>query len=723
MPDQDGSRDQFSQSTPILFGVLAAICATIMAILVWRNEQTVAHRETMAELNSEADLIESLLRQRTDALELIMRGGGSLISGETLPTDDQWQGYVSGLDLGQRYPSVVGLGFGPYVDRTDLPRFQQEWKARTGQLINIRPWGVRPEYAPLIYLAPATAQTRSLIGMDMYVEHVRHEAMQRALESGQPWLSGPITLFLDKSDAAVHSMIFYTPIYRGGMHPDALAARRTEMVGWVYIPFRTQKFIDMTVKSVSRKMKLRVSDVTDAGNEAMIAEDRGLRDKSFHRLISRSVPLYGRVLRLDFFGDNDAGTARSLWVLWSGLPLAFACGVIAFLLVRTQARANVLARDMTRAHARSEALFRSAMVHSGIGMALLDDKGDIVEVNPVFTRLFERDIDALRGMHFANLLDHGSVGLVEQGEEGGMRREIRRFARRNGELRHVALVYGKIPDRDGVDINLLVQAEDISDRVRNEARIRALNRTLELRVDARTRELSEANQQLETFAYSVSHDLRAPLRAIDGFSRLLSDRHGDALDESARGYLARIREGARRMDDLIGAILAISRVSRDSLQRQPLDLSALVREVVDELRVSEPQRVAEVAIEPGLHAEGDPSLLRTLMQNLIGNAWKFTRDREIAHIRFGRDADGRYFVEDDGVGFDPAYADKLFQLFQRLHSESEFSGYGIGLASVRRIVERHGGTIRAQGEAGRGARFMFTLPGIPREADDDHHQI
>ena len=378
---------------------------------------------------------------------------------------------------------------------------------------------------------------------------------------------------------------------------------------------------------------------------------------------------------------------------------------------------------MTRAHARSEALFRSAMVHSGIGMALLDDKGDIVEVNPVFTRLFERDIDALRGMHFANLLDHGSVGLVEQGEEGGMRREIRRFARRNGELRHVARVYGKIPDRDGVDINLLVQAEDISDRVRNEARIRALNRTLELRVDARTRELSEANQQLETFAYSVSHDLRAPLRAIDGFSRLLSDRHGDALDESARGYLARIREGARRMDDLIGAILAISRVSRDSLQRQPLDLSALVREVVDELRVSEPQRVAEVAIEPGLHAEGDPSLLRTLMQNLIGNAWKFTRDREIAHIRFGRDAEGRYFVEDDGVGFDPAYADKLFQLFQRLHSESEFSGYGIGLASVRRIVERHGGTIRAQGEAGRGARFMFTLPGIPREADDDHHQI
>lgn len=722
MPNQGPSHDGFNRHTPILLGVLAMVCATVLVLLIWRNEQAVSHRETMTELNSEADLVESLVRQRFDALELIMRGGASLMAGDALPTDDQWQTYVAGLDLRQRYPAIIGLGYGPYIDRADLMHFQQDWKERTGELINIQPWGIRPDYAPVLYLAPATRATKTIIGRDMYVEPVRHEAMQRAMESGSPWLSGPVELFLDGDVASVKSMVFYTPVYRKGEHPGTIAARRAGMAGWVYIPLHTQKFIDMALHLMKRSSRLRISDVTATANSVVLSEDPGLSGKVFRGPIVRSLPAYGRLLRLEFFAGDDAGVERSQWVLWSGLPLALAAGVIAFLLARTQARAHVLARDMTRAHARSEALFRSAMEHSGIGMALLDDEGDIVEVNPAFTRLFERDIGALRGTHFAALLDHGSVGLVEEGVEGGMRMEIRRFARRNGELRHVSLVYGQIPPKDGVDISLLVQAEDISDRIRSEARIRALNRTLELRVDARTRELSEANQQLESFAYSVSHDLRAPLRAIDGFSRLLSDRHADALDEAARGYLSRIREGARRMDDLIGAILTISRVSRGELQRQPLDLSALAHEVVDELRASDPQRVVDVEIAPGLHADGDAPLVRTLMQNLIGNAWKFTRDRTPAHIHFWRDGQGRYVVEDDGVGFDPAYAGKLFQPFQRLHSESEFIGYGIGLATVRRIVERHGGTLQAHGAVGRGARFIFTLPGVLHD-NDDNHQI
>lgn len=721
MSSQGVSRGHFNRHAPILVGVLAAICATLMVLMIWRNEQAAAHRETMAEFNSEADLVESLVRQRLDALELIMRGGASLMAGESLPSEDQWQSYVAGLDMEQRYSAMVGLGYGPYIDRVDLARFQRDWKERTGQLIDIRPWGVRPEYAPVIYLAPETRATQELIGRDMYVEPVRHEAMQRAMESGRPWLSGPIELFLDDGSPGVRSLIFYTPVYRGGVNPPTLAARRAAMAGWVYIPFRMPRFIDMTLKSLNRKLKLRISDATDSRGVTVLAEDPGLAGKAFRGPIVRSIPAYGRVLRLEFFGDDDAGVARSMWVLWSGLPLALAAGLIAFLLARTQARAQVLARDMTRAHARSEALFRSAMVYSGTGMALLDDKGDIVEVNPAFVRLFDRDIGSLRGRHFGALLDRGSIGLVEQGEEGGMRREIRRFARGNGELRHVALTYGEIPPGDGVDISMLVQAEDISERIRGEARIRALNRTLELRVDARTRELSEANHQLESFAYTVSHDLRAPLRAIDGFSRLLSDRHADALDEAARGYLARIREGAHRMDDLIGAILTISRVSRGELQRQPLDLSALANEVIEELRTSDPGREVDADIAPGLHAEGDPALVRILMQNLVGNAWKFTRDRERAHIRFGHDASGQFFVEDDGVGFDPAYAGKLFQPFQRLHSESEFAGHGIGLATVRRIVERHGGTLQATGEVGRGARFSFTLPGAPADTDHDPH--
>ena len=719
MSDHNATTDQLNRSTPILFGVLAWACATLMVLLLWHNERTITHRETMAELNSEADLIVSLMRQRLDAMELVMRGGASLIVGGSLPTNDQWQSYASVLDLSQRYPSAIGLGYGPYIDRTDLPRFQQEWKARTGELINIRPWGVRPEYAPVIYLAPTTRETQTIIGMDMYVEATRHEAMQRAMDGGRPWLSAPIPLFID-GNKGVPGVIFYAPVYRGGVQPPTVAARRAAMAGWVYIPFRTQIFIETTVKSLSRKMKLQVIDETDARNEAVLAEDPGLAGQEYRLLVNRTIPLYGRVIRLDFYSTGNLGRARSAWVLWAGLPFALAAGVIAFLLARTQSRAQVLARDMTRAHARSEALFRSAMVYSGIGKALLDGQGRIIELNPAFIRLFDRDAGALRGTYFVDLLDQASVGLIEQGETNGVRREIRRFARADGELRHVALVYGDIPQGDGVDVKMLVQAEDISERVRSEARIRALNRTLELRVEARTRELSEANHQLETFAYSVSHDLRAPLRAIDGFSRLLSERHGAALDDTAKGYIARIRAAAQRMDELIGAILKISRISRGELQRELIDLSALARELIEELVATDPQRSFEAEIEPGLSAVGDPALVRTLLQNLIGNAWKFTQGRDHARIRFGHDGENTYFVEDNGVGFDATYAGKLYQPFQRLHPDSEFSGHGIGLATVKRIIERHGGTIHAQGRVDHGARFTFTLPGIPSERHDDH---
>ncbi len=719
MPNHGEPVHPYNRHAPVIIGVLAALCATFVVFMVWRNEQTSARRETMAALNSEADIVQSQVHQRLDALELIMRGGVSMMSGDDLPTPEQWDNYVEGLDVMRRYESMVGLGFSPYVDRVDLARFQREWLDRTGQQIEIRPWGVRDAYAPVLYFAPQTRETQQMVGHDLYVEPRRHEAMQRAMESGRPWLSDPLELLVDAGHGLPPSYVFYAPLYRHGEMPGTLAARRAQMVGWVYIPFRMYRFINLALKPLDRRLKLRISDATDPRHVVVLTEDSGLAGQVFNGPIGRRIEAYGREWRLEFFDQGAASAPGGLWVLGSGLPLALATGLIAFLLARTQGRAQVLARDMTRAHARSEALFRSAMVYSSVGMALLDENGDIVEVNPAFTRLFERDIGSLRGKHFGSMLDRGSIGLVEGDGEGGMRREIRRFARDNGELRHIALVYGEMPPADGVDISMLVQAEDISERIRGEARIRALNRTLEQRVDARTRELSEANHQLESFAYTVSHDLRAPLRAIDGFSRLLWERHVEALDEAARGYLARIREGAHRMDDLIGAILKISRVSRGELQRRPLDLSALAAEMVEELRASEPGRAVEVDIAPGIQAEGDPSLVRILMQNLVGNAWKFTRDREPAHICFGRDAEGRFFVEDDGVGFDEAYAGKLFQPFQRLHTESEFPGHGIGLATVRRIVERHGGRLQATAEVGRGARFTFTLPEGAGEGHDD----
>lgn len=239
-----------------------------------------------------------------------------------------------------------------------------------------------------------------------------------------------------------------------------------------------------------------------------------------------------------------------------------------------------------------------------------------------------------------------------------------------------------------------------------------LNETLEERVRLRTMQLESANNELEAFSYSVSHDLRAPLRSIDGFSKLLLEKHAAGLSDQARNYLDRVRNAAQRMGRLIDDLLMLSRIGRKELRRDTIDLSALAKEVFDELRSQESERRVTVEIEPGLTAAGDAELLRIVLDNLLGNAWKFTSRTEGAEITFSavkRDGERFFRVRDNGAGFEMTYADKLFHPFQRLHTESEYSGTGIGLATVQRIIARHGGQVFAESEPGEGASFYFSL--------------
>jgi light-regulated signal transduction histidine kinase (bacteriophytochrome) len=226
-------------------------------------------------------------------------------------------------------------------------------------------------------------------------------------------------------------------------------------------------------------------------------------------------------------------------------------------------------------------------------------------------------------------------------------------------------------------------------------------------------ELERKNKELEAFSYSVSHDLRAPLRSIDGFSQALLEDYADRLDETGQGHLRRVRAAAQRMGELIDDLLQLSRVSRAELTREPVSLSALARTIADELRRKEPARRVSFTIPDALVAEADSRLMRVVLDNLLGNAWKFASKTAEARIELGaaeRDGEIVYRVEDNGAGFDMAHAHKLFSPFQRLHSEAAFPGTGIGLATVYRIVDRHGGRVWAEGAVGRGARIFFTLP-------------
>lgn len=283
-----------------------------------------------------------------------------------------------------------------------------------------------------------------------------------------------------------------------------------------------------------------------------------------------------------------------------------------------------------------------------------------------------------------------------------------RYRCRDGTWRDLQWTSRPLPERGLI----YAIARDVTDGRAAEARTRVLATDLE----HKNAELSAANHELESFAYSVSHDLRAPLRAVEGFGQILLEDHGARLDDAGRAVVARIRAAASRMGRLIDDLLSLSRIARADMARVPVDLSAVAASVLQELRAASPDRDVAVAIEPGLVAEADPRLLRLLLVNLIGNAWKYTSKKPRARIEVAHGTlDGRpaFVVRDDGAGFPAEFASRLFRPFERLHGEAEFPGTGIGLATVQRIVARHGGRVAAQGADGNGAVFTFTLGATP----------
>jgi PAS domain S-box-containing protein len=290
----------------------------------------------------------------------------------------------------------------------------------------------------------------------------------------------------------------------------------------------------------------------------------------------------------------------------------------------------------------------------------------------------------------------------------------KRYIRKDGSVVWVGLTVGALRDDEGRVREYVDTVTDITARKHAQDEVARLNAGLEERVAQRTAELEEANRNLEAFTYTVSHDLRAPLTALSGTVEMLSEEYAGRLSGAGLDHLARIQSASRRMDRLIGDLLSLSQASRAEIHVTRVDLSGLARDVITALREHDPGRRVAVIIEDGVQVQADERLLRTVMDNLLGNAWKFTSKTSRARIEFGTlPAAGpmvHCYVRDNGAGFDPAAAAQLFRPFSRLHPDQDFPGTGIGLASVQRILERHHGRCWAEGQPGHGATFHFTLP-------------
>jgi PAS domain S-box-containing protein len=348
------------------------------------------------------------------------------------------------------------------------------------------------------------------------------------------------------------------------------------------------------------------------------------------------------------------------------------------------------------------------------GLFVLDRRFRVTYVNPVAGAMFES-----MGVPGSQLLGRSLwskfPGLEGSALERNCRKAMDQRVQVNFEFFFEALgahyEIHSYPWEDGVSLFL----QDVTARMIAEHRRKQLHDELERRVQLRTADLQAALGELEAFSYSVSHDLRAPLRSLDGFSQALLEDYGDKFESDGKIYLERIRANAQKMAHLIDALLQLSRVTRAELNPAPIELSSIVRRILDDLKTQQNGRECDIAIEEAVIADADPKLIEVALENLLQNAWKFTSRKEKSRIEFGITVDQgepACFIRDNGAGFDMQYRDKLFTAFQRLHDVRDFEGTGIGLATVSRIMRRHGGKIWAEGEPGQGACFYFTLQGL-----------
>ncbi len=400
--------------------------------------------------------------------------------------------------------------------------------------------------------------------------------------------------------------------------------------------------------------------------------------------------------------------------LWSASASVFVFALVAVVCRAAVRRESVLARGVVS----QMSLRTEACEAAGVGMIIADAGGRIVWVNRAFAELTGFGQGDWTGRMRDQLLSgaHPDTSIADVGmmlrAGGASWSGVGERRRSDGSVYHEALRITAIRDLAGLICHHVGVVSNVSGALRIESELRDSNRTLGRELESRMDQLSIAARDLEMFAYAVSHDLRAPLRAIDFFGHELKDGYEGTLDATAMGHLGRILAARHRMAQMIDGLMALFHLGRGELRVTDIDLSGVSLEIIDGLRREYPGRTVDVTVHPGMQVRGDIRLVQAAMSNLIGNAWKFTSKKAVAKIEVGRvmtEVETACFVRDDGVGFDMAYADRLFTTIRRLHTQDEFEGNGIGLVSVYRVVQRHHGRLWVEAAEGKGATFYFTL--------------
>jgi PAS domain S-box-containing protein len=600
----------------------------------------------------------------------------------------------------------------PYVAFTVWNKRMDEITGYTLAEINERGW-----YQMLYPDAEVQARAQARMARMRVGDNLRAEPWEIARKDGQKRTVQITTSLLQSTDGQGHVLALIDDVTE---RHQAEAARR-----------ESEKMLRLVLDTIPVRVFWKDRDLRYLGCNRMVAADSGLdspeqvvgrTDYDFswaaqaktYQADDRQVMASGRP-KLNYEEPLSTHDGHVIWARTSKFPLRDEQGeVVGILGTFEDVTERKEVEEGRRLLAERLALATQA---AAIGVWELDLASQMLHVDDQFVALYGGVGDAWEpGELWTDRLhtDDRAASLARRraalSQESSIYDDEVRVIWPDGSLHHVKNLGRLVRDAFGRPLRLVGVSMDITAAKTAEAGIRQLNAELERRVEERTSQLIDANRELESFSYSVSHDLRAPLRAIDGFSQALNEDFGDKMDDAARGHLQRVRQASQRMGQLIDDLLNLSRTSRTELRRRQVALSPMAEQVLAQLRVAHPEREVTEVVAPDLYAEADDTLTRLLLENLIGNAWKYTSKKPKARIEVGQGPGrGVFFVRDDGVGFDPAFAHKLFGPFQRLHGVEEFEGTGIGLATVHRIVTRHGGRVWGEAEPGRGATFYFSL--------------
>ena len=711
-----------------LLTAVVLIAGTTLTWLAWRATREAEEARAAADLAVAVNDVEASIEDRLMAYEGLLRAGAGVVNGFWPLTAQQWKAFAAELRLAAVYPGIQGIGFAANIEGPEQLAFWTNALRPLGENdLSLRATGEPPPHSAIVFLEPLDERNRRALGYDMMSEPTRRTAMERARDEGVPALSGKVVLVQDsRLGVRPAGFLLYLPVYTTVTAPATREARRAALRGFVYSPFRAEDFFASALVSAPGNARVEVFDGPRAHSDALLYGNQVTA--AGDRTDTRQLKLAGHIwtVRLSSPDPGLAAAQRpaTLIALGGAATTALLAAIVMTLsLSRLRLHERMRADSMLAQRERQAAQVLENALDAYIS---IDSDDVIIEWNRQAAALFGWSAREAIGKRLVDtivppeLRERHRVSIATFEERArhpllGRRLEMPALCKDGGELL-VELSIVSIATGQGT--TFAASLRDITHLRRKEEQIRELNETLEQRVTERTaqleianRELSSANHDLEAFTYSVSHDLRAPLRAIDGHvQRLFEDR--ESMSGEQQHHATAVHRNIARMDQLIDDLLRFAFIGRRPLEKQPVALWELVRPILHELPSAKPV-VYEVSPDELGTVRADPALLGQALTNLLSNAVKFSRHAPAPRIAIGsRDAaEGRvYFVRDNGVGFDMQYAGKLFGVFERLHGAHEFEGSGVGLAIVRQIIERHGGKVWAEAQVGGGATFYFTLP-------------